>query len=169
MLDHARLYDLPEERIPIIVGVSGPASVALAAANADGIMTTEPSSELVEGFRSQSGKQGPCYVETLLAYAGAKQEGLETAHRHFRFSPLGWPANTELPSVEAFEKATRFVRPEDLIQSIAVGPDAEDHVETVRKAVEAGFDHIVLTCPGPGQAEFIEFFQSELKPRLQAL
>lgn len=52
---------------------------------------------------------------------------------------------------------------------IAAGPDVEVHVALVRKYVNAGFDHIVLTCPGNAQAEFIDFFARELKPRLDAL
>lgn len=169
VVDHARLYDLPDQPIAIVVGVSGPASVALAAEHADGIMATEPKADLVDSFRTKGKSDGPAYAEALLAYASSEKEGLETAHRSFRFSPLTWAVNSELPTVEGFEAATAFVKPEDLAGSIAAGPDVEAHVAIVRKYVDVGFDHIVLTCPGQEQAAFIDFFARELKPRLEAL
>lgn len=165
VLDHAQLYDLPDVAIPLVVGVSGPKSVQLAVEKADGIMATEAEPDLVEGFRKGKGA-GPAYAEAVLAYAATEEEGLRVAHERFRFSTLGWAVNSELPTVAGFEAATAFVRPEDMKQSIAFGPDVERHLAAVRKYADAGFDHIVLTAPGPDQAGFIRFFEQELKPRL---
>jgi G6PDH family F420-dependent oxidoreductase len=167
-VDHARLYEQPQTPIPILVGVSGPHSVALAAEKADGMMGTEPEKSLVDGFRSQAGEK-PRYCEVTLAYADSEQAGLAMAHERFRFGALGWSVMSELPSVEAFEAATQFVRPEDMTQSVGAGPDPEKHLQAIRKYAEAGFDHIVLTGVGPDQAGFIDFFERELKPRLGAL
>jgi G6PDH family F420-dependent oxidoreductase len=170
VLDHAQLYDLPDTPIPVIVGVSGPASAALAAAKADGIMTTEPKAELIGGFRAKGGaKDGPAYSEAVLAYAESDDKALEVAHRQFRFSALGWAVNSELPTVAGFEAASQYLRPEDLKESIAYGPDVERHLALIRKYVDAGYDHIVLTAPGPDQAAFVDFFETQLRPRLADL
>lgn len=166
VLDHARLYDLPEKPIPVVMGVSGPHGVALAAAKADGIMATEPNAELVRSFRSQSGAGGPAYAEALLAFANTEDIGLNLAKERFSFSALGWAVNSELPTVEAFEAACRYVEPGNLAGSIGVGPDPEAHLRIIERYMEAGFDHIVLTCPGPAQDRFLEFFEHELRPRL---
>lgn len=167
VLDHARLYDLPEAPIPLVVGVSGPKSVGLAAEKGDGIMATAPDPELVRQFRAA--KEGPCYAEAVTAYGPSEQAALETAHASFRFAALGWAVNSELPTVDGFEAATKFVTPDDMTQLIAAGPDVAAHVAVARKYVEAGYDHVVLTCPGPDQAGFIDFFVRELKPALAAL
>jgi G6PDH family F420-dependent oxidoreductase len=164
VLDHAQLYDLPNAPIDIVVGVSGPASVALAVDKAEGIMTTEPSGELVESFRAK--KTGSAYSEAVLSYAESEQAGLDQARETFRFSALGWPVNSELPSVAGFESASKFVRPEDLADAIAAGPDVEAHLALIRTYIDAGYDHIVLTCPGQQQGRFIDFFERELRPRL---
>ncbi|MET0240972.1 MAG: TIGR03557 family F420-dependent LLM class oxidoreductase [Sphingobium sp.] len=166
VLDHGQLYDLPKRPIPLVVGVSGPASVRLAAEHADGIMATEAKAKLVDGFRKDGKADGPCYAEALVAYAPTEAEGLETAHRIFRFSPLGWAVNSELPTVDGFESATAHIRPEDMADSIAAGPDVEVHLKQIRSYIDAGFDHIVLTCPGQHQARFLDFFEKELRPRL---
>ncbi len=168
VVDHAQLYDCPDRTIPIVVGVSGPHSVALAAGKGDGIMATSPEAELVEGFRKDHG-DGPCYAEALIAYARTEEEGLALAHSQFRFSAFDWSVNSELPSVAGFEAATKYVTPDDLAGSAAAGPDPEKAVAAVRKYVDAGFDHIVLTCPGPDQAAFIDFFAKTLKPKLAEL
>ena len=167
-VDHARLYDLPSQPIPILVGASGPASVALAAQKGDGLMATEPKAELVRDYQQHAAKPGPKYAECLLAYADSEEAGLKVLHERFRFA-LGWVAQSEIPSVEGFEEASQYVRPEDLKESAGVGPDVEAHLKAIRKYLDAGFDHIVLTAPGPEQAKFIDFFEKRLKPRLGEL
>ena len=167
-VDHAQLYDTPERLIPIVVGVSGPSSVALAAEKANGIMATEAKPELVSGFREQKG-EGPAYAEALLAYAASEEEGLKIAHDRFRFGALGWAVNSELPTVKGFEAATQFMSPDDMKEMAAAGPDVAKHVAAVKKYLDAGFDQIVLTCPGDDQAGFIAFFEKELKPALAGL
>jgi len=168
ILDHAELYDRPEQPIPIVLGVSGPDSVALAIEKADGIMTTEPNPDLVRQFQA-SAATGPCYAEVTLAYAPSEAEGLELAQQRFSFSAFGWAVNSELPTVQGFEAAAKYVRPEDLSETIAAGPDPERHLALLRKYVEAGYDHVVLTGVGPDQPGFIRFFEKELRPRLDAL
>jgi G6PDH family F420-dependent oxidoreductase len=165
-LDHAKLFDRPDKPVPIIVGVSGEQSLGLAQTHGDGIMAVEPESTLVDGFRGKGGREGPCYGELSLAYAATEEAGRLLAHERFRFGALGWSVMSELPTPEAFEAATRFVRPDDLVESIPAGPDPEPHVKAIRKFIDAGFDHVALVGIGPDQAGFIEFFERELRPRL---
>jgi G6PDH family F420-dependent oxidoreductase len=168
-VDHARIYDLPSQPIPIIVGVSGPHSVALAANKADGIMATDPDPALVRDYQRHAAKPGPRYGETALAYADSEQAALQLMDERFRFGVLGWRVLSEVPTVEGFEAASQYVRPEDLKGSAALGPDPESHLHVIAKYVDAGFDHIVLLGVGPEQAKFIDFFARELKPRLGEL
>jgi G6PDH family F420-dependent oxidoreductase len=168
-VDHAQVFDLPSEPIPIVVGVSGPHSVALAAQKADGIMATEPKAELVQRYRQLAPRAGPRYAEVVLAYGDSEQAALELVHDRFRFGALGWSVQSEIPTVEGFEAASQYVRPEDLKSSAGVGPDPENHLKMIRQYVDAGFDHVVLVGVGPDQAKFIDFFERELKPRLGQL
>jgi G6PDH family F420-dependent oxidoreductase len=169
IVDHARLYDAPRQPIPIVVGVSGPRSVALAAEKADGIMATEPKADLVKDYQAKASQPGPRYAEVTLGYAQSEAAALAMVHDRFRFGALGWSVMSEAPSVESFEAATRFIRPEDLKDSAGLGPDPDSHLRAIARFVDAGFDHIVLTGVGDDQAGFIAFFHRELKPRLAAL
>jgi G6PDH family F420-dependent oxidoreductase len=168
-INHARLYDLPNKPIPIVLGVSGEASIALAAEKADGIMATEPKPEFIKDFKKQHGKAGSSYSEVALAYAPTEKAGLALAKERFSFSALAWSVNSELPTIDGFEAATKFIRPEDLAETIAIGPDVERHVAAVMKHIDAGFDHIALVGIGPDQDAFVKFFKEELHPRLKAL
>ncbi len=165
-VDHAQLYDVPVQPIPVVLGVSGPHGLELARAKADGIMATEPKPDLVEGFK-MGDISGPCYSEVALGYAATEEEGRRIAHERFRFSVLGWPVNSELPTVAGFEAATKAITPEALAVEISTGPDVAKHVEAIAKHVKAGFDHVVLVGIGPDQAGFVRFFEKELKPALE--
>lgn len=166
VLDHAELFDLPPKPIPVIVGVSGEKSLALASDKADGIMATEPTKELVASFRKAS-KSGSAWGEVSLAYAPTEAEGRKLAKERFAFSALGWAVNSELPSVEGFEAATKHIREDDLVDAIPAGPYPEVHLQAIRKFVEAGFDHVALLGIGPDQEGFIRFAEKELLPKLR--
>lgn len=166
-VDHARLYDPPPGSIPIVLGISGPRGLALAIdKQADGVMATEPSKSLTEGFRARAGDK-PRYCEVTLAYGPDEAAALKMARDRFRFGALGWPAMSEIPTLAGFEAASQFVRPEDMAGSVGAGPDPEKHLAAIGRFVDAGFDHICLLGVGPDQAEFIAFFEKELKPKLR--
>lgn len=169
VVDHAQLYDLPSQPIPIVVGVSGPASVAVAAERGDGIMVTSPEADLVSEYRARARNPGACYAEAVIAYASSVEKGLEIARDRFRFSAFNWSVNSEVPSVQGFEAASQYIQAKDLASKLSAGPDVGAHLDFVTKYLEAGFEHIVLTCPGDDQASFIDFFKRELKPALDKL
>lgn len=167
-VESARVYDLPEKEIPIVVGVSGEKSGTMAAEMGTGLMAVEPKRELVQAWESAGGK-GARYGELALGYASSKEEGLKLAHKYSRFGALGWNVLVELPGVAAFEEATRYIKPDDLRESVPHGPDVDTYVEAVKKFTDAGFDHVVLLSVGPDQESFIRFFQEKLGPRLRSL
>jgi G6PDH family F420-dependent oxidoreductase len=168
-VESARIYDLPPQPIPIVIGASGPRSATLAADLGAGLMAVEPSADIVKEWKSAGEGVGARYGEMSLGYAKTDDEGLQLAHKYSRFGALGWDVLSELPSVKAFEDATQFVKPEDLKASIPHGPSVEPYVATVKKWVEAGFDHIVLLSVGPDQESFIRFFAESLAPKLRGL
>jgi len=165
-LETARIYDLPDKEIPIVVGVSGEKSATLAAEVGAGIMAVEPKADIVEEWRSAGGG-GPRYGELALGYAKSKDEGLQLAHKYSRFGALGWNVLSELPSVAAFEEATQFVKPEDLRDSVPHGPDVDTYVKAINKFTDADFDHVVLQAIGPDQKSFFRFFKEQLGPQLR--
>ena len=77
----------------------------------------------------------------------------------------GWSS----PHRSSSSVSTETVRPEDVAETIACGPDPERHVEAVKQFVDAGFDHICLNPINPDLEGFHQFWRTELKPRLELL
>lgn len=155
--EDARIYDLPEERIPVVVGVSGEASLGLAErCGADGIMAIDPDPGLIDSWSSRGGDPSMSYTEVAFAVAADEDAGLELAHRNFRFVAPGWSVMAELPNPLNFDAATEAVRPEDLADDIPHGPDPEPYVEAVSKFLQAGFDKVSFVPVGDDLERFWE-------------
>jgi G6PDH family F420-dependent oxidoreductase len=167
-VDRAKLWDTPKSAPQIAVAAGGPRAARLAGEKALGLFSTEPNREFVQIW-TEAGGRGPRYAEVGLCWAATEAEAVRIARERMSFSLLGWKVMAELPTPESFEAAVRCIRDEDVAQQVACGPDPERHVAAVRKYVEAGFDHVVLLGGGPDQEGFIDFWQDELKPRLQEL
>ncbi|RYJ04254.1 MAG: TIGR03557 family F420-dependent LLM class oxidoreductase [Acetobacteraceae bacterium] len=167
-LDHAKLFDRPERKPPVILAAGGPEAARMAARKAEGMIATEPRADLVEAYRGAGG-QGPCYAEVSVCYGETEAAAQETAHHYFRWSVTGWPVQAELPSVESFAAATKHVTPAMVAENVSCGPNPEQHLANLRKFREAGFDHLILTQIGPDQARFCDFFAQKLAPELRRL
>jgi G6PDH family F420-dependent oxidoreductase len=169
-VESAKLWDLPDERVPIGVAVSGRDSCALAGRKADVMIAVEPRRELGEMFAAAGGNGKPRVGQLAVSYDPDEQAAIERAHDQFRWFGLGWKVMADLPNPNGFEAATRFVTPDDVAASIACGPDVERHVEAVRPYLEAGFDEIAFVQIGADHQEpFISWAQRELLPALHSL
>lgn len=165
-LDHARLFDRPERKPPVIVAAGGLHAAGIAAQSADGLIATEPRADLIEAYAAKGGK-GPRYCEVGICYAAREEDAKKTAHKYFRWSATGWPVMAELPDPEGFAAASKSVQPDDIAKLVSCGPSADKHLQAIDKFVRAGFDHIILTQVGPEQGAFMEFVQRELMPALR--
>jgi G6PDH family F420-dependent oxidoreductase len=165
VLDDARLFDRPHVKPPVVIAAGGARAAGIAARKGDGLIATEPRSDLVEAFVSAGGS-GPRYAEVAICYGEREAEAQQTAHRYFRWSITGWPVMAELPDTDSFASATRHVSPETLAQQVSCGPSAERHLQAIDRYIQAGYDHIILTQIGPDQDGFLEFFERELAPNL---
>ncbi|HEX5224449.1 MAG TPA: TIGR03557 family F420-dependent LLM class oxidoreductase, partial [Solirubrobacteraceae bacterium] len=83
--DSARLWDLPDERVPIGVAVSGPASCRLAGERADLMIATEPRAELGEMFDAAGGTGRPRVGQVALCYDADRDAAIGRAHEQFRW------------------------------------------------------------------------------------
>jgi G6PDH family F420-dependent oxidoreductase len=160
-LDHARLFDRPEIRPPVVIAAGGIEAARLAGRKGDGLIVTEPRPDLIEEFEAAGGS-GPRYAEVAMCYAEREQDAQHTAHHYFRWSVTGWPVLCELPDTEGFAAASKHVPPEVVAKSISCGPSPERHLEAIDRFIEAGYDHIILVQIGPDQDGFFGLFEREL-------
>jgi G6PDH family F420-dependent oxidoreductase len=162
-VDHARLYTLPEEPIPIAVAAAKPNAAEVAARLGDALVNTAPDEKIVQAYRDAGGS-GPLYGQVRLCWAEDEEEARETAFRLWRHSGLGGTINQELPRPSDFDAVAETVTKEMATGSVPCGPDPEPVLEEIRKWEQAGFDRIAVHQIGPDQAGFFRFWERELAP-----
>ncbi|HZJ03989.1 MAG TPA: TIGR03557 family F420-dependent LLM class oxidoreductase [Nocardioidaceae bacterium] len=172
-VDSAKLWDLPERRVPIGIAVSGKQSISKFAPLADALVAVEPDAGLVRDWDQASGSGSPGggnrkIGQIPVCWNPSNDEAVARAHEQFRWFGGGWKVNAELPGTAAFAGATQFIRPEDVAQSIPCGPEVGPIVEAVSAYWEAGFTDVALVQIGDqGQDDFLKFAESELLPALR--
>ncbi|WP_328470001.1 TIGR03557 family F420-dependent LLM class oxidoreductase [Actinoplanes sp. NBC_00393] len=166
-LEDARVFDLPDRLPDIAVAAGGQAAAELAATHGSGLFATEPRADLVSTF-TEAGGSGPKYAEVPVAWAPTEEAALAEAHRTARWSVTGWKVMAELPNPVNFEAASATVTLDDVREQFTAGPDPARYVEAVRSYVDAGYDHVVLMNVGPDPDGFLDFFDKELRERLQS-
>jgi G6PDH family F420-dependent oxidoreductase len=167
-VDSAKLWDCPDNGVPIAVAVSGEQSVESFARVADAMVAVEPLPELVQRFDAAAGRSLPKIGQQPISWGPDRDGAIARAHDQFRWFAGGWKVNAELPGTAAFAAATHFVRPHDVADSISCGPDVAAHVEAVRPFVDAGFTHVALVqIGGDTQPDYLTFAERELLPALR--
>src|SRR4051794_14177741 len=164
-VESAKLWDLPETRVPIGVAVSGQQSCEIAGELADVMIAVEPKGELAEMFDAAGGAGKPRIGQIPISFGTDKGEAVTRAHTLFRWFGLGWKVNAELPGPTAFDSASQFVREQDVAESIPCGDDVDAVLEAAKEYADAGFTHLALVqIGGDQQAPFIEWSEKTLMP-----
>ncbi|MGY1600926.1 LLM class F420-dependent oxidoreductase [Geodermatophilus sp. SYSU D00815] len=164
-VESAKLWDLPEKRVPIGIAISGGQSAQIAGELADMVIAVEPKGELVEMFEAAGGAGKPRVGQMPICYDTDRDAAVKRAHALFRWFGLGWKVNAELPGTTAFDSASQFVTPDDVAGSIPCGDDVDAVVEAARAYAEAGFTHLALVQIGGDQQQpFLEWSRGTLMP-----
>jgi G6PDH family F420-dependent oxidoreductase len=158
-VENARVYDLPEQPVPVFVSGFGPKSIKLAARIGDGYVTMSPDKDAIGLYRSEGGK-GPVQAGTKVCFMASEDEARDTAHRLWPNEALPGELAQILPTPSHFEQASQLVSPEDLVTP--VGPDIDQHVESLRQYEQAGVDELFVQQIGPN----IDGFFSEWAPEV---
>ncbi|HEX8769519.1 MAG TPA: TIGR03557 family F420-dependent LLM class oxidoreductase [Acidimicrobiales bacterium] len=165
VVENARIYTLPEDPTPIIVAAAGPKATELAANIGDGIWGVSPEKELLDTY-AKAGGTGPRYAQATVCWAASEDEAKDTAYRVWPNAGIKGELSQELPMPAHFEQAASMVSPDDLGETMALGPDPERHLASIRAYADAGYDHIYVHQVGPDQEGFFDFYKSEVLPKL---
>ncbi|MEV5328370.1 TIGR03557 family F420-dependent LLM class oxidoreductase [Nonomuraea sp. NPDC052634] len=168
-VDSAKLYDLPDEPVPIGIAASGGQSAELAAQYGDVLVINEPMTEVVRQFKAAGGEGKPVYGQLAISYDTDRDAAIQRPHELWRWSSVGgWKVMAELPGPVNFAAATKTVRPEDVTESVPCGDDVEAVVRGIRKFADAGFTHVALVQIGHDrQQHFFDWAEKELLPALR--
>jgi G6PDH family F420-dependent oxidoreductase len=172
-VDSARIWDLPDDGVPIAVAVSGEASIERLAPLADHLIGVEPDDGPLQKWNATEGaprvgERARAIGQIPICWDPDEEAAVQRAHEQFRWFAGGWSVNADLPTTAGFAAATQFVRPEDVAQNIPCGPDLDKVVEKVRGYWEAGFTDVALVqVGGDTQDQFLEEAAGPLLERLR--
>jgi G6PDH family F420-dependent oxidoreductase len=165
-VENARIYSLPPEPIPILVAGSGDKSLELAGDVGDGVIGLAPDDEMIEKFESAGGAGKPKYCEVTVCWAPDVGSAEETVRRYWPVAGIQGQLMQELALPSHFEQAVAPIPTAAMVETIACGPDADEHIEAIRRFESAGYDHIWVHQIGPDQAGFFDFYESSVIPKL---
>jgi G6PDH family F420-dependent oxidoreductase len=163
-VENARVYDLPEELPKIIVSGFGPKAIKLAARIGDGFATTSPDKDAIDLYRSEGGT-GPVHAGTKVCFGRDEDEARATAHRLWPNEALPGELAQILPTPTHFEQACELVTPEQLVTP--VGPDLDQHAESLKAYEQAGVDELFVQQIGPEQDLFFAEWAPEILKRFR--
>lgn len=166
-----KLYSLPATP-PLLLGATVTEETAEVLGSwADGLLTVSAKPEqvrkVVEAFRRGGGEGKPLFLQVGLNWAPTEGEALAGAYDQWRYNVLGGEVNWELRSLQDFETATRFVKPEAMRESLLISAELGQHLDWLAEFVEMGFEELQLHQVGRNQNAFIDAFGASVLPQLR--
>ena len=164
-VENARLFDVPEARIPLVISGFGQESVELAARVGDGFWGHSPDADVIERYRDAGG-EGPRYAQVRLCWDTDEDRARETVHRRWPNQGLSGQLVQDLPTFTHFEQATSMLTVDQTAGSVPCGPDPTPVLEAVGSFLDAGYDHVYLHQVGGDVEGFVRFWRDELSTEL---
>jgi probable non-F420 flavinoid oxidoreductase len=169
-VDRARLWTLPAQPPKLIGAAVSVATARWAGEWADGLVTiNQPREQLervVAAFREGGGEGKPVFLQVHLSWAPDERQALDIAYDQWRTNLFSPPLPWDLQTIEQFDEAARFVRPEDVRGAVLVSADLEQHAERLQELAALGFDAIYLHHVGQELEPFIDAFGERVLPAL---
>jgi G6PDH family F420-dependent oxidoreductase len=165
-VDHAQVYDLPDELPGVFVAASQPNAAELSGRIGDGLISTSPDGELVQAFEHAGGSGKRKLGMMHVAYDTDERAALKRAHELWPNTSLEGPLGQELATPSDFEAAVPMVREEDVAEKTPHGPDPARYLSMIEQYGSAGFTHVYIHQIGDNQDEFADFARRELLPKL---
>ena len=175
-VEHARLYDVPEQAVPLHVAASGPKSAAIAGKHGDGWITGAADllkkPELLQAVKDAAQAAGkdpaafPVRAETFVNVAGG--DTVAQAASKWRFTVDAWSDLLYEPDPRDIQAIAEQRFPDEQVtQSWPIGEDPAVHVQAIQKVLDAGATHVYIHSGEEDQQRVIDFNGSQVLPRLR--
>jgi probable non-F420 flavinoid oxidoreductase len=164
------LFSRPKTPPPMLGAAVSESTAEFVGGWSDGLLTVagkpDRLKKVIEAFRRGGGEGKPIHLQVALNWAPTQSQALQGAFDHWRFVALGGDIGWELRSPEDYETATRFVRPEDMHESVLISSDLSQHAAWLQQYAALGVDYAYLHQVDLNQQEFIAAFSAKVLPQL---
>ncbi len=174
-LESARLYTLPEQRVPIYVATAGPLNAKRTGRLADGMITVGAADaklhELWSNFEAGAREAGkdpdrfPKILQLHFSWAPTEDEAVQNAIEEWPNGGMAFPKQ-DIRNPEDFAAMAKLVRPEHFANRMLIGSDLGTHIANIQHYLDLGFDEIHIHNVGRDQRTFIDVFGREVLPHL---
>lgn len=165
------LFSRPRRAPPMLGAAVTESTAEFVGGWSDGLLTVagkpDRLKKVIEAFRRGGGEGKPIHLQIALNWAPTESQALKGAFDHWRFVTLGGDIGWELRSPEDYEAATRFVRPEDMRESVLISSDLSRHAAWLKEYAALGVDYAYLHQVDLNQLGFIEAFSANVLPQLK--
>lgn len=169
-VDRARVWDVPDEPVPLIAPAVSVATAERSAAWADGMITInqphEKLREMIAAYRGAGGR-GPLALQVHLSWAPTRDESEAMAMQQWRTNTFAPPTCWDLDSAEAFDEQSRDVTLADIAQAVRISEHEDQHTEWLLEYAELGFDEIYLHHIGQDHEKYFDAFVPEVLDQLK--
>ncbi|WP_027930137.1 glucose-6-phosphate dehydrogenase (coenzyme-F420) [Amycolatopsis thermoflava] len=179
-LVNAKIYDRPEQPVPVYVAAGGPVVAKYAGRAGDGfICTSGKGMELYNDKLMPAVAEGAAaaerdvagidkMIEIKMSYDRDHTKALENT----RFwAPLSLTPEQKhsVSSAEEMERLADELPIEQVAKRWIVASDPDEAVAQIKPYLDAGLNHLVFHGPGHDQERFLSQFAEDVLPRLHAL
>ncbi|WP_254523393.1 TIGR03557 family F420-dependent LLM class oxidoreductase [Natrinema caseinilyticum] len=163
-VENAQLFTAPDEQPTTIASAFGTQTARWTAEHADGLWCSGPREEPLEAYE-EAGGDGPSYTQLHGCYAETEDEAIDTVYEQWPNGSIPGELGQELSTPAHFEQAARMVDREDIAESGTItDPDPQAHIDSIERALDAGYDHVYVHQIGPDQDVALEFYAEEVLP-----
>jgi G6PDH family F420-dependent oxidoreductase len=168
-VENARIYDLPDSEVPVLVSGFGPKAIDLAARVGDGFVTVQPDADAVARFRDGAGAGKLVQGGAKVCWGEDEQRARETAHRLWPNEALPGELAQILPTPAHFEQAAQLVTEDMVGEEVPCGPDLDRHLQALKEYEQAGFDELYVNQIGPDQQGFFDAYREGVLPHFEGV
>jgi coenzyme F420-dependent glucose-6-phosphate dehydrogenase len=176
----AKIYDRPEQPVPVYVAAGGPVVAKYAGRAGDGFICTSGKGmdlyteklvpAVTEGARAA--ERDPAAIDRMIEIKLSYDRDPEAALANTRFwAPLSLTPEQKhsVSSSEEMERLADELPIEQVAQRWIVASDPDEAIAQIKPYLDAGLNHLVFHGPGHDQERFLTQFTEDVLPKLRAL
>ena len=171
----AKLYDLPDQPVPLYLAAEGPKAMHNAGRYGDGLISNgetivqpEMRKSFEEGAR-EAGKDPAAMTKhaEIFVYVGDRAAA-EPASRLWRFLPKAWKEFVNDPDPRDIEKAAlATITADEVMQKWVVSPDPHAHIQKLQELIDGGVTHFYVHLGNDDQQSAIQFYAEQVLPKVK--